>query len=442
MLLSVNWPSYTQQPAGEPAVAIIKEPSCNDPSDPQLLPVEEARRRMQSQLRAITATEAVLIEDALGRVLSSDVAATFNVPTHTNSAMDGYALCASSIPAKGSSKLDVIGTAWAGKAFAGSVITGQAVRIFTGAILPEGADTVVIQEHVEAVGSTVNIDSEVEAGRNIRQAGEDVQQGQTVLAAGERVGPAELGLLASLGIADVDMFRRLRVAFFTTGDELRALHEHAGTELAPGLLFDSNRYTLLGMLTRLGVEIIDMGIVRDSADATKHAFKEASEQADIVITSGGVSAGDADFVTSVFHEMGNVSFWKLAMRPGRPLAFGHIGEAAFFGLPGNPVAVMVTFLQFVQPSIKQMMGMRNTSSVSVKAVSLSQLKKSPGRVEYQRGVLGRNDDDELTVRSTGKQGAGRLSSMCLADCLIVLHPGSGHIDVGDKVEVQPFHGLL
>jgi len=423
-------------------MSIEKQASCADPGDPDLLPVDEARRRLDAQLRPVTDTEHLPLRSSLDRVLARDVVSPIAVPAHTNSAMDGYAINASSIPGSGEATLKLLGTAWAGQPFTGNVQTGEATRIFTGGILPSGTDTVVIQEHVARDGDTVRIDSAVEAGRNVRAAGEDVEQGQTVLKTGLRLGAAQIGLLASLGIASVDVFRRLRVAFFTTGDELRELDTHAGQVLEPGALFDSNRYTLWGMMQRLGVDIIDLGVVRDDPEQTRATFLKAAESADVIVTSGGVSAGDADFVTRVFHEIGEVSFWKLAMRPGRPLAFGRIGDSIFFGLPGNPVAVMVTFLEFVQPAIKRCMGMQNTDALLVKATCQSALKKSFGRVEYQRGILGHDAAGELVVSSTGKQGAGRLSSISAADCFIVIPADIDRVQPGDRVLVQPFHGLL
>lgn len=423
-------------------MSIVREPSCSDPSDPELLPVDIAIKRVAESLIPITDTETLPLRDALGRVLGADVVSPINVPSYINSAMDGYAIGSGDIPAVGEARLRVVGTAWAGVPYSGGVSTGDAVRIMTGGMMPQGTDTVVIQEHVQVDDDAVLIDSDVEAGRNVRQAGEDVREGETVFSQGEWLDPAHLGVLASLGIAEIAVNRRLRVAFFTTGDELRSLEDHAGQTLGPGELFDSNRYTLFGMLTRLGVEVIDLGVVRDSAESTRAAFEQAAASADVVLTSGGVSAGEADFVTKIFHEMGQVAFWKLAMRPGRPLAFGRIGDAAFFGLPGNPVAVMVTFYEFVLPALKRLMGAQRIDSTRVSARCLSALKKSPGRTEYQRGVLGRDSGGALTVTTTGKQGAGRLSSMCMADCIIVLPPGADKVSVGDSVEVQPFFGLV
>ncbi len=422
-------------------MSIDKQPSCEDPFD-SLLPVQEAQDRLSDALVTVAETELIDLKDATGRALSEDVVSPVNVPGYTNSAMDGYAIASASIPVKGHASLDIVGSAWAGRVFDGEVQPQQAARIFTGGLMPVGTDTVVIQEHVSTDGDTVTIDSQVQPGRNVRQAGEDVLQDELVLKAGTQLKAAQIGLLASLGIREVNVYRRLRVAYFTTGDELCALDTHAGQTLAPGMLFDSNRYTLGSMLTSLNVETIDLGIVRDSAEATRKAMLDAAAKADIVVTSGGISAGDADFVAQVFHELGNVRFWKLAMRPGRPLAFGQVGNAFFFGLPGNPVAVMVTFLQFVQPAIKQVMGLSATAPYTIKATCQSTLRKSLGRVEYQRGVLSNDEQGNLIVSSTGKQGAGRISSMTSANCLIVIAADAAGVVPGDTVEVQPFEGLF
>jgi len=422
-------------------MSIDKQPSCDDPFD-SLMAVEVARSKLSEALNVVQETETLDLKLAAGRVLSQDIVSPVNVPGYTNSAMDGFAIASASIPVSGPADLDIVGTAWAGKVFDGDVKPGQAVRIFTGGLMPEGSDTVVIQEHVSTQGDIVTIDNHVQPGKNVRQAGEDVERDQCILTAGTEIHAAEAGLLASLGIAKVQVYRRLRVAFFTTGDELCALDSHAGESLAPGMLFDSNRYTLNAMLSSMEVDVLDMGIVRDNPEQTRKAMQEAAEKADVVVTSGGISAGDADFVTQVFHELGDVSFWKLAMRPGRPLAFGQIGSAFFFGLPGNPVAVMVTFLQFVQPAIKQIMGLKSTQPYTIKAQCQSSLRKSLGRVEYQRGVLSNDEQGNLLVTSTGKQGAGRISSMSSANCLIVIAADIAGVVPGDVVEVQPFKGLF
>ena len=422
---------------------IDRQPSCDDTDEPELLPVEVARERLFNALKRSVKPTSVSLNDAFGKVLAVEVLSTMNVPSQTNSAMDGYAINADSIPESGEVQLELKGAAWAGKPFEGVVARGETVRIFTGAILPEGTDTVVIQEHVGVHGQLVAIDSEVVAGKNVRHAGEDIELGQSVLPAGRKLEAADVGVIASLGIASVDVFQPLKVAFFTTGDELQSLSEHTPGEALPaGMLFDSNRHTLACLLQSMGVEVIDLGIVRDNEQQTRDALKHAASIADVIITSGGVSAGDADYVTRAFHELGSVSFWKLAMRPGRPLAFGTVGNAAFFGLPGNPVAVMVTFLEFVKPAIRYLSGMEDINPVVLPAISESSLRKPPGRVEYQRGVMRVNKEGVLVVASTGKQGAGRLSSMSKANCLIVIDADVDGVKAGDKVGVQPFHGLL
>jgi len=423
-------------------VAIEKQPSCDDPIEPALLPVPQARQRMAQAIKPIRESETLKLSDGLSRVLLDDVLSPRAVPPQSNSAMDGYAISKQSIPSTGETSLELIGTAWAGKPCDLTVAQGQAVRIFTGAIMPQGADTVVIQEHAMQTDSAVTIDSEVQAGKNVRPIGEDVQKDECVLKAGTVLGAAEIGVLASLGIDTVTVVRKIRVAFFSTGDELRTLDEYAGKELPLGALFDSNRHTLKALLSSPAIDIIDLGVVPDSADKTRDALSTASATADLVVTSGGISAGDADFVAQVFNEYGQVSFWKLAMRPGRPLAFGHVNDALFFGLPGNPVAVVVTFLQFVKPAIKQLQSATRVEPVTLTAVSQSAMRKTPGRMEFQRGVMGYSDSGELTVASTGKQGAGRLTSVAQADCLIVLDAKQGKVSPGDTVKVQPFFGLL
>ncbi len=422
---------------------IEKQPSCDDVAEPALLPVSVAQQRLFESLKPLTTVERVSIDDALFRVLSEGVVSPMDVPAQANSAMDGYALSSASIPSTGEASLTVVGTAWAGRPYKSEIRVGECVRIYTGAIMPAGADTVVIQEHVRAADDKIDIDSDVTAAKNVRMAGEDVEAGQEILAKGRSLQAADIGVMASLGIKSVNVFRRLKVAFFTTGDELQSLELHKpGDSLAPGMLFDSNRHTLAAMLKTLHVEIVDLGIVRDNEEDTRQALLKASELADLIVTSGGVSAGDADFVTRAFHDLGDVSFWKLAMRPGRPLAYGNIGEAAFFGLPGNPVAVMVTFLQFVQPALRFLSGNTDVFAMEIPARCLSKLRKSPGRVEYQRGVIGLDENGELVVESTGKQGAGRLSSMSRANCLIIIAAEKDGVMPGDKVMVQPFRGLM
>jgi molybdopterin molybdotransferase len=417
---------------------VRRDPSCADDSDPASLSVDAALQRILSAITPLQGVERVAIRDALDRVLAADVQSRIDVPSGTNSAMDGYAVIGTDIPGSGIRELKLIGTAWAGRPLAAAVTPGTTARIMTGALLPDGADTVVIQEQVECSGELVRIGPGTRPGDNVRMAGEDIAAGTTVLARGCRLTPADIGLLASLGIGEVDVTRRPRVAFFSTGDELRAI----GEPLGDGEIYDSNRYTLFGMLARIGADIIDMGVVRDVPDELEVAFRQGAANADVLITSGGVSVGEADFVKDVLQRTGSVDFWKVAMKPGRPLSFGRVGNAWFFGLPGNPVSVMVTFYQFVQPALVRMMGQTGPRSLTIRIPCVSKLKKRPGRVEYQRGLLERDESGQLVVRKTGAQGSGILTSMSRADCFIILPMDNSGVEPGEMVEVQPFFGLI
>ncbi len=404
------------------------------------LDVKEARRLMLDQLCAISGWETVPIRAALERILYHDVVAPFDVPAHTNSAMDGYAVRHADLSDARETRLSVIDTAFAGQAYAGHVEAGQAVRIMTGAVMPSGADTVVVQECVrsDGDGDGVVIPPGQSAGQNVRYAGEDLARGKPALTAGKRLGPAEIGLLASLGIGEVCVRRRLRVAFFSTGDEIASL----GRPLAPGQVYDSNRYTLFGLLTRLGVELFDMGVVRDDPQALETALREASCQADAILTSGGVSVGDADYIRELTARLGDVRFWKLNIKPGRPMAFGRVGNAWLFGLPGNPVAVMVTFQQIVVDALARLMGCDPLPERPLfKVRCVSPLAKSAGRREFVRGILF-NEAGEQRVRAVDNQGSGVLSSMANANCYIVLPESGGDVAAGDWVDVQPFSGIV
>ena len=362
-----------------------------------------------------------------------------DVPGHTNSAMDGYACAGSSLPDDAPRWYEVVGSAHAGNPFDGPVGSGQAVRIMTGAVMPAGTDTVVMQEHVESSGDRVRIPSGYRPGQHVRRAGEDIAAGAVVVPRGRRLMPAEMGLLASLGVAEVEVFRTLRVAYFSTGDEVRS----PGEPFAPGLVYDSNRFTVHGMLGRIGVEIVDLGIVPDRREAVSTAFREASEGADVVLSSGGASTGEADYVREVLRELGQVGFWRIAIRPGRPLAFGFLGDSVFFGLPGNPVAVMVTFYQFVEPALRIAAGETDARpSPALEARCATRLRKKPGRVEYYRALLERDERGALVVRSTGKTGSGLLHTMSDANCFIVLPEDGAAVEPGETVEVQPFFGLV
>jgi len=414
------------------------QPSCAGDYDPSSLSVPEALRRIDIEVQPLSGYQRLALRDALGRILAEDIESPVDVPAHTNSAMDGYALRGADLPETGVRDFRLVGAALAGSPYGGALSEGECIRIMTGAVVPDGSDTVVMQEHVEVHGEEIRIGPGNRLGQNVRAAGEDIPRGETVLRSGKRISPAELGLLASLGVAEVQVFRRPRVAFFSTGDELRSL----GEPLREGDIYDSNRYTLFGMLTRLGAEVIDMGVVCDRREDLHAAFRQAAEVADAVITSGGVSVGEADFVKETLGSLGKVNFWKIAMKPGRPLAFGRVGGALFFGLPGNPVSVMVTFYEFVQPALRRLMGATEHEAVTIRVRSASRLRKRPGRVEYQRGVLRRSDDGEFEVGVTGAQGSGILSSVSIANCFIVLPQDSGDVEPGAFVEVQPFEGLV
>lgn len=403
-----------------------------------LLSVADAHARIDALVTPIQGEEQLPIRAALGRVLAEPVISAIDVPPYTNSAMDGYAVRGDDLPQKGRARLAVVGRAMAGAPYGRAVAAGQAVRIMTGAAMPAGADTVLMQEAVTVEGDAIEIGADHVRGENVRRAGEDMAMGDTVLAPGTRLLPAELGVLASLGIAEARVGRRLRVAFFSTGDELKSL----GEPLGPGQIYDSNRYTLHGMLSRLGVDLLDLGVIRDERQAVRRAFHDAAAIADVVITSGGVSVGEADFVKQTLDELGRVDFWKIAMKPGKPLAFGTVGTAVFFGLPGNPVSVMATFYQFVQPALQKMMGMTATPALSLRVPSAVDLEKQPGRLEYQRGILQQDTDGNLTVTSTGRQGSHMLSSMSRSNCFIILPAACAGVSRGELVEVQPFAGLI
>ena len=413
-------------------------PERNIPVNQSTLTVDEARSFIASHVQAPSCIEKVAIRSSLGRFIAEDIHSTINVPSHTNSAMDGYAINGEDIPSQGEVKLEVIGTVFAGQPFSGQIKSGQCARIMTGGMMPAGADSVIMQEDVERIDDTITIQACHQTGQNVRQAGEDLAIGQIALQQGQKVMPAELGILASLGLSEIKVHRRLRVAFFSTGDELRSI----GEVLGDGEIYDSNRYSIYGMLSRLGVEIIDMGVIADRREAIQAAFKSAADNADMIITSGGVSVGEADFVKETLDAMGEVTFWKIAMKPGRPLAFGKIKEAIFFGLPGNPVSVMVTFYQFVQDTLLNMAGANSKPRLQLQLPSTTALRKMPGRTEFIRGIITSDNNGNMTVSSTGQQGSGILNSMSLANCFIVLGHDDGPVSEGEIVRVEPFEGFI
>jgi len=410
---------------------------CGGHDDPTQT-LQEALARIAAEIEPAEGFESVATRDALDRVLYAPIHSTIDVPAYTNSAMDGYALDGAQLPAEGERAFRVIGTAWAGRPFDGTAGPGECVRIMTGAPVPAGTDTVVMQEQVRREGDDAYIDARHRPGQNLRPAGEDLKAGEIALDEGVLLRPAHLGMIASLGLSEVRVRRRPRVAFFSTGDELASI----GETLGPGQIYDSNRYTLYGMLRRLGVEVIDLGVVRDNREDLEQAFLAAAAQADVVITSGGVSVGEADFVTETLDRIGEVGFWTVAIKPGRPIAFGRVAGALFFGLPGNPVSAMVTFYQLVQPALQRLKGVAVPEAPAmVRATLASRLKKKPGRRDFQRGILSVAADGEYRVEVAGRQGSGILRSMARANCFIVLAENCGALEPGEEVSVQPFAGL-
>ncbi len=426
--------------------------SCVNGYDPRSLPVAQAAEFIARLVPKVQAVEMLALRAALGRVLARDIVSSFSVPAHDNSAMDGYAFRGSDLAPDADTVLSVAGSGFAGQAELATAAPGQCVRVMTGAVMPAGLDTVVPQEFVKVDGDKVTVPSGmVRTGDNRRLEGEDLAQGDAALAKGRVLRPADLGMLASLGQAEVPVFRRLRVAFFSTGDELRSI----GEDLPPGCVYDSNRYTLWGMLARLGVEIIDLGVVKDDPVALEATFRAAARDADAVITSGGVSVGEADHTKSVMARLGDVLFWRIAMRPGRPMAIGRISNdtgvradnaghsAILFGLPGNPVAVMVTFYALVRDALLAMSGAAAEPMPLLRAASVEPIRKKPGRTEYQRGIVTRATDGVgWQVRITGSQGSGILRSMSEANGLVVLHHAQGDVAAGEWVDVLPFDGLV
>ena len=430
--------------------------------DPQALSADDVLVFLSKLVTPVTDTIELPLFEALGRVLAADVVSPFDVPPHDNSAMDGYAFAGAQLSADSALELAVVGTALAGKAWQGYVAKGQCIKIMTGAVMPPGLDTVVPQELTTAQGASISVAPQLlQLGDNRRLRGEDLAEGKPALLKGELITPARLGLVASLGLKTLTCIRPLRVAYFSTGDEILSL----GEPPREGAVYDSNRYTVFGLLTRMGCEVIDMGVVRDDTSLLEAAFISAAEKADAIITSGGVSVGEADYTKAMMKKLGDVAFWRIAMRPGRPMAVGRIlltesasspmdacgssyannsnsNGAILFGLPGNPVAVMVTFLAFVRPALLQMMGARQSAQPLLVARSTEAIRKKPGRTEYQRGWVSSAPDGSLQVKTTGNQGSGVLRSMAEANGLIVLHHAQGNVAAGDAVDVMMFDGVI
>ena len=410
--------------------------ACCDTLSPAFLSVEQGREKILSLISPLAETESVAIQECYQRVLAREVFSPNNVPAYRNSAMDGYALRSGDLERD---SYRVVAEVLAGSHYPKTVERGEAVKIMTGAPMPLGADTVVMREQATQNGELVSFaGAKIKAGQNVRQAGEDLAQGQAVFSIGQRVLSPEMGMLASLGFAHADAFRSLKVAIFSTGDEVQA----PGGDIEPNSIFDSNRFTLTGLLKQLGCQVIDLGIIEDDEAKMMQVLEQAAKQADVVITSGGVSVGDADFIKSALEKLGQIDFWRINMRPGRPLAFGQIAGKPFFGLPGNPVAVMVSFINFVEPALRKMQGEQGWQPLKVNAIALEDLRSRQGRTEFSRGVYAFNTQGQLTVRTTGKQGSGILRSMSEANCLIEIAPAIDTVKVGESVTIIPLQGRI
>ncbi|WP_031433395.1 molybdopterin molybdotransferase MoeA [Methylomarinum vadi] len=418
---------------------IVQQPSCVDDHESGALPVDRALHNVLDAVSTISAYEQVDLSEACGRTLHETVFARFDIPCHDNAAMDGYAIRSGDIPDQGFRELTVIGHVYAGQTFTGLLQEGQCIRITTGAPIPEGADTVLMQEHVNVVNDTIRIGHRHRAGENIRRAGENIKQGEAVLKPGKWLTPADIGLLASLGIAEIKVRRKLRIAIASTGDELYAI----GERRANGGIYDSNRHSLRAALTRADIEISDLGILADDPAILMREFNAASQYADLIISSGGVSVGDADYTKTVLQSSGRIDFWKVAIKPGRPLAFGSLNDCIFFGLPGNPVAVLVSFYLFVLPAIEKMLGIgEKPLAPSFSAISGEHLRKKPGRTEVVRGIIERNPNGEWQVKTTGKQSSADLRSMSRANAFIILEHDRSDIEAGERITVLPLAGLM
>jgi molybdopterin molybdotransferase len=420
----VNKPSLNQ---------IAADPSCMDDYDPNAMSVAQARQFIAQFLQPITEIETVTVRDSLGRALATNIVSPYNVPAHNNSAMDGFAFRFEDA----AKSLRVIGTAFAGKPFVSVLKAGECVKIMTGGVIPQGANSVEMQERVTLSGESVTINQPVKQGQHVRLTGEDLKIGQTVLAKGHIMKPADLGLIASLGIGEVQVFRQLKVAIFSTGDELVSV----GKPLETGQIYDSNRYTLYGMLTRLNVQISDLGNVADDPKLLEKTLLKAAQNNDVVITSGGVSVGEADYMKALLAKHGQVLFWKINMKPGRPLAYGKVGDSHYFGLPGNPVSAMVAFYQFVCEALLTLQGATPKPLPMFKVECTEPIKKATGRTEFQRGILF-EENGIWKVKPMPNQGSGVLSSMSMANCFIVLDETIGNCEAGEMVNVQLLEGII
>ncbi|ENJ1589858.1 bifunctional molybdopterin-guanine dinucleotide biosynthesis adaptor protein MobB/molybdopterin molybdotransferase MoeA [Vibrio parahaemolyticus] len=413
-----------------------KDAACCDTLSPAFLSVVQGQEKILSLVNTVSEIEACKIENAYGRVLAEDIISPVNVPQYTNSAMDGYAIRSDDVDRD---SYQVVAEVMAGHAYDQPLQVGQVVKIMTGAPTPLNGDTVVMREQASQEGDKVTFNgAHIKAGQNVRQAGEDLAIGSDVFTAGTRLASPEMGMTASLGFGEANVFRKLKVAVFSTGDEVQA----PGTEQKANSIYDSNRFTIMGMLEKLGCEILDFGILEDNEQLMIEALENASAQADVVMTSGGVSVGDADYIKLALDKLGQIDFWRINMRPGRPLAFGQINNKPFFGLPGNPVAVMVSFINFVEPALRKMQGEQGWKPLKVNAIATENLRSRQGRTEFSRGIYELDDTGRLTVRTTGKQGSGILRSMSEANCLIEISPAIDTVKAGESVTIIPLQGRI
>ncbi|EGQ7848501.1 bifunctional molybdopterin-guanine dinucleotide biosynthesis adaptor protein MobB/molybdopterin molybdotransferase MoeA [Vibrio parahaemolyticus] len=413
-----------------------KDAACCDTLSPAFLSVVQGQEKILSLVNTVSEIEACKIENAYGRVLAEHIISPVNVPQYTNSAMDGYAIRSDDVDRD---SYQVVAEVMAGHAYDQPLEVGQAVKIMTGAPTPRNGDTVVMREQASQEGDKVTFNgANIKAGQNVRQAGEDLAIGSDVFTAGTRLASPEMGMIASLGFGEANVFRKLKVAVFSTGDEVQA----PGTEQKANSIYDSNRFTIMGMLEKLGCEILDFGILEDNEQLMIEALENASAQADVVMTSGGVSVGDADYIKLALDKLGQIDFWRINMRPGRPLAFGQINNKPFFGLPGNPVAVMVSFINFVEPALRKMQGEQGWKPLKVNAIATENLRSRQGRTEFSRGIYELDDTGRLTVRTTGKQGSGILRSMSEANCLIEISPAIDTVKAGESVTIIPLQGRI
>ncbi|EKA7416465.1 bifunctional molybdopterin-guanine dinucleotide biosynthesis adaptor protein MobB/molybdopterin molybdotransferase MoeA [Vibrio parahaemolyticus] len=413
-----------------------KDAACCDTLSPAFLSVVQGQEKILSLVNTVSEIEACKIENAYGRVLAEHIISPVNVPQYTNSAMDGYAIRSDDVDRD---SYQVVAEVMAGHAYDQPLEVGQAVKIMTGAPTPRNGDTVVMREQASQEGDKVTFNgANIKAGQNVRQAGEDLAIGSDVFTAGTRLASPEMGMIASLGFGEANVFRKLKVAVFSTGDEVQA----PGTEQKANSIYDSNRFTIMGMLEKLGCEILDFGILEDNEQLVIEALENASAQADVVMTSGGVSVGDADYIKLALDKLGQIDFWRINMRPGRPLAFGQINNKPFFGLPGNPVAVMVSFINFVEPALRKMQGEQGWKPLKVNAIATENLRSRQGRTEFSRGIYELDDTGRLTVRTTGKQGSGILRSISEANCLIEISPAIDTVKAGESVTIIPLQGRI